>query len=246
MQAISPAECKAAIDAQVWRGTPLQNISKGIVGTQREIVAQYSWCCHSVCTEVENVLVQLGSVGTYDGITLTSDLADLSGCNPKGLSCSKDDGVVVWDRVLTAPCSYSYTGSFSAKFSSGFILTDQLQGAFSVGRKPSATPEAFSCIPSNALFTEQGVVLQITHHNRSDNLGALITPTGKFELYHLTPHEQFLAPNATQNQGSHHPPASDPIDAKLTWLAIRLEHQVMNNFVTQWRSLCELARQELV
>ena len=80
--------------------------------------------------------VELGKVATLDGIHLSSNLGDLSGCSNHQLFCRTEDSTYIWQAMQeNLFCSCKLKDWYKGKISNKHIVVESIQGAFTLTGK---------------------------------------------------------------------------------------------------------------
>jgi len=184
-----------------------------------------------------------GDIGTFDGQILLSNLGHVATCKPSAGSCSVEDGIIVWDDKIHAPCAYKPGEWYEVKKTDLHFIIPKIQGALT--RVHNRTVNAAkSCLPPHFILTDQGVVL---------------VPKDKYHLFKLAP--DLIVPDAKDpkfaallslpksRQVRQKPPNNnttvDPTNMRLQYLEAIIEHIRINEFRDVWLNLCHLAATQL-
>ena len=126
------SECQRALVSKTWRNQSLVELAKGYWSTGNKIAYKWRCCLFDYCYSIDNFHVQSGSIATFTGVDLQSDLGDLSGCRYAEKFCAVRDSLVMWSAHQTHSfCSYARRGAYEARIAENcYILVEALQMAF--------------------------------------------------------------------------------------------------------------------
>jgi len=117
-----------------------------------------------LCYQVSDFFITQGTIVSYDGINVHSNLADLSKCSADKGFCVLTEGTFIWDSdYFRSPCPYQLIGVYRGKFNRGFLITDD-QVAYKIGKVYD------NCSLLKTTFrTREGVLLQIKFVSENDS-----------------------------------------------------------------------------
>jgi len=80
--ALTSQRCKRMQQVASFRELQMVEVKRHLWRTNVSLIVNYEYCCRDVCTSTENALLQEGQVLTYDGRSMSSNLGDVTACNP--------------------------------------------------------------------------------------------------------------------------------------------------------------------
>jgi hypothetical protein len=222
-QPVPPVECRKAFETKTYNNQKLTERLPGLWTTNNVLNVEFKYCCYEHCNSASNLFIETGTVGTMDGVTLSSDLGDVGGCRSSSGQCTNSEGTILWDSsVLHTPCPYELSKTYNATISGPYVIIDSAQISLSVIRQ---TP---TCGLGRAFHTAQGAIVRIP-----DN-----TPTHETIIHHwMHIHKPSTTPDIVND--------TDPINAKLQYLQTILIKSQRTHFRTVWLELCRAAERHL-
>jgi len=126
------------------------------------------------CYQVSDFFIEEGTIVSYDGINVHSNLTDLTSCAADKGFCVLEKGTFIWNRNYFLPsCDYRLVGVYPGKFNRGFVVTDHNQGAYRIGKMYQ------HCSPLETYFrTREGFLIQIKFLNQINNTVENISTNG--------------------------------------------------------------------
>ena len=136
-----PKQCNEVAMTHSWKEFSLTEHEPGFFTTNRSLELEYKWCCYTFETSITNLIVEVGSVSTMDGITLMSGLGDVSHCNPNQSflrytvwSCCVEFNrntfsilfVYSQGSLLSSIYGFSYFGRISSNSRNYFTICDSI------------------------------------------------------------------------------------------------------------------------
>lgn len=117
-------ECEEALNNQTWKDMAMAMEKSGRMrSTNRTLQVKFVWHLipQNECFEVENFITQQGRIATLDVKTMSSDIFDAGGCDPKVGYCVTASETVLWNVTglehLSCP--------FEKRFTAPAILQDK-------------------------------------------------------------------------------------------------------------------------
>jgi len=240
---ISQPECTSIVAFKIWREINLVKVHDNLYHSNLTLIPDYIYCCRDVCSTVTNLILTKGDVGTFDGEIFLSNLGHVATCKSSAGFCSVEDGIIVWDDKIQAPCDYKPGEWYEFKKTDLHFIIPKIQGALT--RVHNRTVNAVKyCFPSHFILTDQGVVL---------------VPKDKYHLFKLAPDlivpdpkdPKFAALLASpkSRQVRQKPQSNntmvDPTNMRLQYLEAMIEHIRINEFRDVWLNLCHMATTQL-
>lgn len=80
------------------------------------------------CKAVMNYRVEVGTIGTTDGISLSSDISIMDGCNYRDKQCQRKDSTIIWkpDEGIDV-CGLENIGKYNSIYNKEYILVEEIQ-----------------------------------------------------------------------------------------------------------------------
>ena len=221
--------CLTAWHYKLYREHKLTQFSPGVWVTNRTVDVKFKYCCYEVCNSVENFILEIGEIATMDGERLSTDLGDVSTCRADNMaSCLVQGYRYVWDQKrLVTFCPLVEKGIFNATIWNDHVIIDQLQAAFSkIHEEIKGTMAHLNCVP-RGFMTNQGVAIEIVRVSSH----ATAEINARFRR------------DTEDKKGTIE--TSDPVNAKLEYLAQKLIQNEKRDFHDLWLQLCHVAQRQL-
>jgi hypothetical protein len=229
----SAEECQIMFKTRRFGKQRIKKLSYRLWSTHIPIVPFYKWCCATMCTPIENVHIERGTIGTIDGHDLQSDLGKMaSNCTIHDQACMDHTGGYIQWEVNKLPniCPYEDAGIFTAQKVDEFITVPSIQEVFVLTRRyaPLCTTPAS---PYTRLST-QGVGIRM--------LGQ--TPATKFMHYARNTLIPEYWNNNTNKEGNNQSKIIHVAQA----IALRyMEAWTVKGFELIWKDLCARKQSEI-
>lgn len=78
--AASHIDCKIAWSSFLFNNEKLVKLHANLWSTNHTLDVAFKWCCKDFCYSTTNFFLEIGTISSYDGIYVLSDLGDTGGC----------------------------------------------------------------------------------------------------------------------------------------------------------------------
>lgn len=125
----TPEDCREMSSAKQVRGINLTSINERSWRGSNDSGRGYSFAwLGSKCTESSTYILEVGTIASFDGVSIASDLTDYGKCKLEAGVCSTQHGYSIWDTAnISKPCPYEKLGRFIAQVSPPHVLIESKQ-----------------------------------------------------------------------------------------------------------------------